>query len=496
MKTKTATIKLLDEVNVVVIGLKQEELKFFWEKFGVYAKSYNFHPLYKLRKWDGKIRYFSLTGATYYNLLDEIIPELKKWGYKIKYIDKRKYYDVEIPKIDSSYLADWDITLAPHQVDAVNSIAEQGNGMIIAGTGSGKTFITAVLCDLYERICKFKVCVIVPTVDLVHQTADELRSVDLSVGIYCGDSKSLEEGIIVSTWQTLQHYPKVMSQFQVVIVDECHGVTGKVLQDILNSSGAHIPVRIGLTGTLPKEPSDRMAVRICLGTVKYLIEAKELIEKGWLAGLKIKMFCLVENLTDKWMKFQQEHPEEAKGKTEKDFIESFLPDYDAETSYLRKQKIRTTFIADFVENIRSQEKGNTFILVKSVPYGKTLAKMIEGAIFVYGKDKNAVRKQIYSLFDNNDNVVVISTFALASTGLNIKRIFNLVFVDSGKSFTKIIQAIGRGLRKAKDKDSVNVYDFYSNLKYSNRHASTRRSYYKEQSYNYTVKKIDYEAYYK
>ena len=117
-------------------------------------------------------------------------------------------------------------------------------------------------------------------------------------------------------------------------------------------------------------------------------------------------------------------------------------------------------------------------------------------MFVYGQDKSSVRKQIYKMFDEHDNIVVISTFQLASTGLNIKRIFNLVFVDAGKSFTKIIQAIGRGLRKARDKDFVNVYDFYSNLKYSKRHASTRKSFYKEQNYKFTVKEVDYEAYYK
>ena len=496
MKTKIATIKILDEINIAVIGLTQEEYKVLSNLFSVFAKSYMFHPLFKLRKWDGKIRYFTASGGSYLNLLPEMLPEIKKMGYTIKYIDKRAYHDIEIPKIDEFYLEDWGVTLGAHQVGAINAIAEHGNGMLIAGTGAGKTFITAVLCDLYERICGLKIVVIVPNTDLIGQTAEELRSVDLVVGTYSGASKSLEEGIIVSTWQAIQNNPMIMSQFQAVIVDECHGVTGKVLQDILNTSGAHIPVRIGMTGTLPKEPSERMAIRVCLGEVLYEVKAHELIEKGWLAGLTIKMYCLMENFTDKWLQFQKANPEESKNMTESQFIEGYLPDYEAETTYLKKQHTRSTFIADFVENIRMQEKGNTFILVKSVPYGKALAKLIEGAVFVYGADKTAVRKQIYNLFDTHDNIVVISTFQLASTGLNIKRIFNLVFVDAGKSFTKIIQAIGRGLRKARDKDHVNVYDFYSNLKYSKRHASTRKSFYKEQRYNHNVKKVDYEAYYK
>lgn len=496
MKTKIARIKILDEVNIAVIGLHQEELAALSDKFAVYAKSYVFHPLYKLKKWDGKIRHFSKSGASYLNLIKEIVPEIKRMGYSVEYIDKRSYHEVDIPKIDNTFLEDWGITLGEHQVGAINSIAEHGNGMLIAGTGAGKTFITAVLCDLYDRICGLKICVIVPNIDLIDQTALELRSVDLKVGTYSGSGKSLEENIIVSTWQSIQNNPMIMSQFQAVIVDECHGVTGKQLQEILNVHGAHIPVRIGMTGTLPKDASECMAIRVCLGEVLYEVKASELIERGWLAGLAIKMYCLMENFTDKWMKFQTDYPEESANMTEKDFIEGFLPDYEAETTYLKKQRVRSTFIADFVENIRMQEKGNTFILVKSVPYGKALSKLIEGAVFVYGQDKTAVRKQIYKMFDEHDNIVVISTFQLASTGLNIKRIFNLVFVDAGKSFTKIIQAIGRGLRKARDKDFVNVYDFYSNLKYSKRHATTRKSFYKEQNYNHSVKKVDYEAYYK
>ena len=496
MNKKVCTIKILDEVNVAVIGLLQEELKRLSDKFAVYAKSYNFHPLFKLKKWDGKLRYFSAAGATYINLLKDVVPEIKRMGYSIKYVDKRVYHKVEIPKIDEFYLEDWGITLGEHQVGAINAIAEHGNGMLIAGTGAGKTFITAVLCDLYERLCGLRVIVIVPNTDLVDQTALELRSVDLNVGTYSGASKSLKENIVVSTWQALQNNPKIMAQFQAVLVDECHGTTGKVLQEILNTHGAHMPVRIGMTGTLPKDASERMAIRVTLGDVLFEVKAAELIEKGWLAGLAIKMYCLVENLKDKWQKFQADYPDEAAKMQYKDFVEGYLPDWEAETTYLKKRTLRSTFIADFVENIRQNEKGNTFILVKSVPYGKALAKLIDGAVFVYGQDKTAVRKQIYKMFDEHDNIVVISTFQLASTGLNIKRIFNLVFVDAGKSFTKIIQAIGRGLRKARDKDFVNVYDFYSNLKYSKRHASTRKSFYKEQKYKHTVKEVDYEAYYK
>jgi hypothetical protein len=226
---KTVTVKLLDEVNVAIMGLKPQELKTLSDTFAVYAKNYVFHPLYKLKKWDGKIRYFSAAGATYYNLLPEILPMLKAMGYTVNYIDKRAYHNISIPKIDETYFQDWGVVLGEHQVTGINMVVEQGNGMLIAGTGAGKSIMTAALCDLYDRFCGFKVVVIVPNIDLIDQTAQEIRNFDIEVGTYSGTRKSLDENIIVSTWQSIQNNPVIMSQFQVVIVDECFDGDTKIL---------------------------------------------------------------------------------------------------------------------------------------------------------------------------------------------------------------------------------------------------------------------------
>lgn len=867
MSNKVAKIKLLDEVKAVVIGLRKDEYDQLADKFAVYANGYFFHPAYKLRKWDGKIRFFSKSGETYFNLLPEIVRALKNFGYKVSYIDKREPIDIQFQPIDKDYFSDYGWELGEHQVRAINAHIDKGNGIIIAGTGAGKaqplyskiltpygwttmgeikvgdkvktpddadatvtgvfpqgmtntyriwfdddtyvdasdehlwvinyhrnvshdgvpehmrryvakrfnkethtvttlqlaellnktrsnwnneyvtidtvspmkfghykkspidpyfmgafvacgrfrakrnlvfkadseystdsdfyktfsgmakmsglratvtkfgfglvnesrsqrsvgsiirdffsgnvaakdrgvpdfykncqpmdrirfvrgfmdavakvdgkkklawfmapetvaydmadiirsfgakvtvkksalcetykvsitsdimkrfffmeskkrkfydrkrkktsipltigmspermrrrrrvvsvetlgrqltqcisidhpskmyvtdyytpthnTVITGVLCDMYNK-AGLKTIVIVPNTDLVTQTITELENFDLNVGEYSGDRKNLDAPIVVSTWQSLQHNPMIMAAFKAVIVDESHGVTGKELQNILNEYGGHIPVRVGMTGTLPKGEADLMTIKAVLGDVLCEIPAHELIEKGWLANLKIRMYCLKENFNVEWNKFQKTNPDEAAKLSFREFVDKMFPDFDAEMSYVRKHNQRTTFIADLVENLRGNAKGNTFILVKSVEYGKKLAKMISNAVFVYGKDKKAVRKKIYKLFDDNDNLVVISTFSLASTGLNIKRIFNLVFIDAGKSFTKIIQAIGRGLRRAHDKDSVTVYDIFSDLKYSKRHAAQRKAYYKEQKYEYTSRSIDYLQYY-
>ena len=114
-------------------------------------------------------------------------------------------------------------------------------------------------------------------------------------------------------------------------------------------------------------------------------------------------------------------------------------------------------------------------------------------LYLSGKDKMKDRKEVYNLFKDNDNVVVIATVQIASTGLNIKRIFNMMFIDVGKSFIRVIQTIGRGLRKAPDKDFVDVTDLCSDLKYSRKHVAERIKFYKEAQYPYKKRIVDYAA---
>ena len=145
-----------------------------------------------------------------------------------------------------------------------------------------------------------------------------------------------------------------------------------------------------------------------------------------------------------------------------------------------------------VEVKRDARKGNVLCLVDGVQFGKRLAKRIRNAKFVHGKDKQKVRKEIYDLFDNHDDLVVIATYKVASVGLNIKRIFNMLFIDAGKSFIRVIQTIGRGLRKAPDKDSVSISDICSDLKYSKRHLRERKKFYNEAKYPHRTHKIEYD----
>ena len=114
----------------------------------------------------------------------------------------------------------------------------------------------------------------------------------------------------------------------------------------------------------------------------------------------------------------------------------------------------------------------------------------EISIFISSKMKD--RKPIYTAFETENGIKAVATYDLASTGLNIPRIYNMFMIDGGKSSVRVVQSIGRGLRKAKDKDSVNLLDMFSNVKFSMRHARKRKKTYKDENYSFDHIKINYE----
>lgn len=332
------------------------------------------------------------------------------------------------------------------------------------------TWINAALVNAYG-VQGLRTITIVPSTSLVIQTIKDFRDAEMDVGEYTGKTKDLEHQHIISTWQALKNHPEIMQRFQVVVVDEVHQAKSKILNELVNIHGAHIPYRFGLTGTLPKDPVERLTIHNAFGDVKYTIPAHELIEQDFISSVEVTIAQLFEN-----------HPS------------GYFPDFTAERSYLQIRKERLAWIADTVIEKAAQPKGNAMILVSSVGIGKKLQKLIPNSVFLHGSDSAEDRKKVYDLFETNDNMIVIATVQIAGTGLSIDRIFNLFLVDIGKSFTRVIQAIGRGLRKGGDKDHVNVYDVCSTLKYSKKHLAMRIQYYNDAKYPFTKTVVKYRDY--
>jgi superfamily II DNA or RNA helicase len=168
----------------------------------------------------------------------------------------------------------------------------------------------------------------------------------------------------------------------------------------------------------------------------------------------------------------------------------YFADWNVEKAFLATNKDRMQYIADMIIETADKPKGNVLCLVSNIKFGKMLTKLIDGAKFMYGAIEVSDREEVYNEFKTEDHMKVIANAQIAATGLNIPRIFNLMYIDMGKSFIRTIQAIGRGLRKAHDKDSVVAYDICADSKYSKRHLAERVKFYKEAGYPYKKTTID------
>ena len=499
MSGSVIKLRIIDEVSCIFIGLQGDHLEYFWNKYSAFAPNYFFNPKYQLCQWDGRIRYFNMSGKTYVYLLDDLLPRIAGLGYEIELEDLRIADKVTPPPITEDMFKHINhmetgepIILRDYQVPGLNALIDNGYGILVASTGSGKTLTCAALCNAYGQL-GINTLTIVPNRDLIGQTKAEYIHCGLDTGEYSGTVKTLEHQHVISTWQALKNNPRMVELFEMVLVDECHGVKGKVLGEILTEHSAKILYRFGVTGTLPKDPSDLLAVQVALGPVRFETSASSLIEKGVLANIHIDVIQLEENLEQEYQEYCKEvtvgYP-----RTYIQFKDEYFPDFVSEKSHLQHNQDRIEWIAELIMAKRDAKKGNVLCLVDSIPLGRKLASLVPGAKFVNGQDikKPEKRKEIYDMFKDSDDLVVFATTAIAGTGLNIPRIFNLITIDIGKSFIRVIQAIGRGLRKAFDKDSVTVTDICSDLKYGKKHLAQRVRYYKDAAYPHKKHKVQYK----
>lgn len=247
-----------------------------------------------------------------------------------------------------------------------------------------------------------------------------------------------------------------------MVVSNCHTVNGKELREFLTGAVAHVPLRWGLSGTIPKEDYEFFALLASIGPVVGEVRADDLMEKGILSKCKIHVRQLIDDIDYK--------------------------DWDAEKSFLSSDKARINYIAEYCKEI--SQNGNTLVLLNNIEMGKILSEQLDTP-FVYGKTKTSDRTEEYGAINYSDNRLLFATFGVASTGINIPRIFNLVMIDGGKSFKKTVQSIGRGLRIAADKDFVDIYDICSTGKYSKRHLTKRKEFYRDANYEFQVTKVKY-----
>ena len=485
---KTATIIIRDEVNIKIEGLELDARRALTNAFKYDVPGARYLPAVRLGRWDGKVSYFQLGGSTYVNLLPEIVPILEKFNYDIELDDQRTYsttFDFDHIKEDSFAHKVWPkthpmagqpVVLRDYQVEIINAFLGNPQCIQEVATGAGKTLMTAALSLSIEPYGRS--IVIVPNKSLVTQTEADYINLGLDVGVYFGDRKEIGRTHTICTWQSLNVLMKntksgvadvtiqdFIEDVVCVMVDEVHMAKADALKTLLTGIMARVPIRWGLTGTVPKEPFEFQALKCSLGPVINQLSASELQDRGVLAQCHVNIVQLVD------------HAE--------------FSNYQSELKFLLEEPDRLTAIANLITHVN--DTGNTLVLVDRVAAGHALIERLgDQAVFVSGATKAGARQDEYDEIATSTGKIIVATYGVAAVGINIPRIFNLVLLEPGKSFVRVIQSIGRGIRKAEDKDHVQIWDVTSTCKFAKRHLTKRKVFYRDANYPFSQEKLEWK----
>lgn len=421
-------------------------------------------------------------------------------GFKNKLLENIKFDEIKLlPKLQLSDKMEFLKRIIPtlpfkpykHQLKAFMELTSDRNSLCIVATGGGKSLI-AYLVLRYFIENNLKCILVVPTIGLTTQMQADfsdysappefLNQIKLIGGE--NNNKSLNSNTIISTWQSLKSEISNINAYDVIMVDEAHSAKAEILQNILDQD---CNIKIGMTGSMPIIETDAMKLEQALGQPKRIVNAKQLMELNLLTNTTIVSLFLNydRKLTRSGMKYQDEVK----------FIKESLGRREAIRKILVRMKGVTVALYS-----TTQHGEDTFESLTSVKLTNKLKSDFEmmkehNVFFISGGTKSSVREQIRIYLNNCEDAIVIGQLAVLSTGINIPRLRNLVFLSSTKSYTLVLQSIGRVMRLHKGKgDNVFVYDIvdvfdYKRDTYSLRHFIERTKYYQSEGHPVVEKEI-------
>ena len=471
------------------------------EFFSFFVPGYKFMPLYKNRVWDGKIRLFNLNTMELPVGLYPFLAEFAKpRNYKIEvehnnfYGRPDSYNDIN-PENIKSFIDGLElqsrgkpIDIRDYQFDAVCEGLHRKRAVLISPTGSGKSLIIYTLVQRY--LCSLrqkgrKVLIIVPTTSLVEQMYNDFADYGMPVEdvvhrIYSGRDKDTDKDIIVSTWQSIYKLPpKWFEQFGAVVGEECHGFKSKSLTTIMDKF-KEAEYRWGTTGTLDGSQTHELVLQGLFGKIYNVTTTKKLQDEDTLSKLNITILLL-------------KHPEEVRKNWGKQ-------DYQSELDYIVRNDSRNKLIS----NLALDLNGNTLVLFNFVDkHGKPLYDLIKDkahenrkVFFVSGDTDTSDREAIRKIVETQKNAIIVASLGTFSTGINIRNLHNIIFASPSKSQIRVLQSIGRGLRKSDDGSIARLYDIADDLHWKGRknytleHSLERVKMYIKQEFEYKIYEVD------
>ena len=468
------------------------------EHFCFFVPGYKFMPAYRNRMWDGKIRLFDQRKKTLYCGLHKYLEEFcSVRGYNLEVVESPKYSTLDQQlKIDlEAFLKDISLSVngqgiipRDYQLDALSLSLSNEKSLLLSPTASGKSLIIYLAIRYFLEYFDQNILIIVPTTSLVEQmysdfadysSTDEWNVEDNCHRIYSGKEKfSIKQRVLISTWQSIYKLPgHWFLDFGMVIGDEAHNFKAKSLTSIMEKC-TNAKYRIGTTGTLDGSQTHQLVLEGLFGPVYQVTTTKKLIDNQDLSQLNIKI-CLLK-YSDEICK-----------------IVSGLK-YQDELDFIVKYEERNQFICNLATE--TCKNGNTLILFQYVEkHGKPLHSMLQEKInnnrklfYVSGETDVDTREQIREITETQKDAIIVASMGTFSTGINIKRLHNIIFASPSKSQIRVLQSIGRGLRKSDDGIDTVVYDIADDLhwkskkNYTLQHAAERIKIYSKEKFNYKL----------
>ena len=442
-----------------------------YDFFSFTVPNAKFMPSYKRKFWDGKVRLFSIkTNQIYIGLLPYVDEFCRERGFDFEGINDVIGEKTDIKfDLKKYFMKEYNLPFEPrdYQMEAVETTLKYGRQLLLSPTASGKSLIIYLLARWYNK----KTVIIVPTTSLVEQMAKDFEEYGYDkkiCKIYSGQ-QVFDSDITITTWHSFSKAPKdVLESFEVVVGDEAHLFKAQTLKGILEKM-KKTSIRIGTTGTLDGSEVHRLQLEGLFGPCKKVISSSELMEEGTIANIDID--CIV-------LKHKKCH----------------TMSYQEEMDYLVSSEERNSFITNLVASL----KGNTLVLFQYVEkHGEVLYPMLDGRVddlhYVYGGTDTVDREAVREIVEKSKSSVILASYGTFSTGVNIKRIDNIVFASPSKSRIRNLQSIGRGLRKVEGKDSMRLFDIADDLQcdnYTLEHLKERINIYNEENFPYELKQFD------
>jgi superfamily II DNA or RNA helicase len=474
---------IISKKNEVFLKIKSEphiyqELS---EHFTFDVPGAKFMPQYRSKYWDGKIRLFSThTGEIYVGLLDKVVSWAKKYDYSIEF-ENNKFYGTpfeENEMISYEGVKDYMTRISKHkprdyQVDAVFDALRYNRKLLISPTASGKSLmIYSIVRYFAER--QQKVLLVVPTTSLVEQMFKDFQDYGWNAEDYChriysGREKTNEYPVIITTWQSIYKLPRTFyDAFDVVIGDEAHQFKSKSLVGIMTKMD-NTKYRFGFTGTLDGTQTHKWVLEGLFGPSYKVTQTKELIDKGHLSKLQIKILILKHN-------------------------PQTFETFEDEVQFIIGHQKRNNFI----KNLALDLKGNTLVLFSRVEtHGQPLYESINSSVkndrkvfFIHGGVDTEERELVREITERENNAIIVASYGTFSTGINIRNLHNVIFASPSKSRIRNLQSIGRVLRKGDNKTQAVLYDIADDCTYKSRknytlnHLIERVKIYNEENFNY------------